>query len=101
MGEALPNVGRAINFVVTARDQRPDGGTITTDNVQLTVAPDTGPFVVRTQNATDSTALWITGPRLAWGKCASPCQLMGGRRLGRCWPPRCPTPARPPSRCPA
>jgi hypothetical protein len=58
LGEALPNVGRTINFVVTARDQRPAGGTFTTDNVTLTVAPNTGPFAVTTQN---TAALWIAG----------------------------------------
>jgi hypothetical protein len=57
-GEALSNVARTINFVVTARDQRPAGGTFTTDNVTLTVAPNTGPFAVTTQNVA---ALWIGG----------------------------------------
>jgi len=58
IGEALPNVGRSLHFVVTARDQRATGGTFATDNVTLTVAPDTGPFAVTTQN---SPALWIGG----------------------------------------
>ncbi|UOQ97696.1 zinc-dependent metalloprotease [Hymenobacter sp. 5317J-9] len=58
LGEALPNVGRDLHFVVTARDQRASGGTFTTDNVTLTVAPGTGPFAVTTQN---TAALWIAG----------------------------------------
>ncbi|MDO7848465.1 M12 family metallo-peptidase, partial [Hymenobacter sp. M29] len=58
IGEALPNVGRSLNFVVTARDQVSTGGTFSTDNVTLTVAPNTGPFAVTTQNAP---ALWIAG----------------------------------------
>ena len=61
VGEALPNVGRDLNFVVTARDQRAGGGTFSTDNVKLTVAPGTGPFAVASQNAADSTVLWLTG----------------------------------------
>jgi len=59
VGEALPNVGRDLNFVVMARDQRASGGTIATDNVKLTVAPNTGPFAVTTQNANPT--LWIAG----------------------------------------
>ncbi|GAB3575209.1 M12 family metallo-peptidase [Hymenobacter daeguensis] len=58
LGEALPNVGRTINFVVTARDQQAAGGTFATDNVTLTVAPNTGPFAVTTQNVA---ALWVAG----------------------------------------
>ncbi|MBJ6110670.1 hypothetical protein JAO73_16725 [Hymenobacter sp. BT523] len=58
LGEALPNVGRDLHFVVTARDQRASGGTFTTDNVTLTVAPNTGPFAVTAQN---TAALWIAG----------------------------------------
>jgi len=58
-GEALPNVGRSLHFVVTARDQRASGGTFATDNVTLTVAPNTGPFALTTQNA--DPALWIAG----------------------------------------
>ncbi|MGI4863662.1 MAG: M12 family metallo-peptidase [Janthinobacterium lividum] len=58
IGEALPNVGRDLHFVVTARDQRPASGTFTTDNVTVTVAPNTGPFAVTTQNAA---SLWTAG----------------------------------------
>ena len=58
IGEALPNVGRDLHFVVTARDQRASGGTFATDNVTLTVAPNTGPFAVTTQN---TASLWIAG----------------------------------------
>lgn len=58
IGEALPNVGRDLHFTVTARDQQAAGGTFTTDNVTLTVAPGTGPFAVTTQN---EPALWIGG----------------------------------------
>ncbi|WP_052732263.1 zinc-dependent metalloprotease [Hymenobacter terrenus] len=59
IGEALSNVGRDLHFVVTARDRRSTGGTFTTDNVTLTVAPGTGPFAITTQNA--DPALWIAG----------------------------------------
>ena len=61
IGEALPNVGRDIHFVVTARDQRPAGGTFTTDNVTLTVAPNTGPFALTSQNTAATTAPWVGG----------------------------------------
>ena len=61
IGEALPNVGRDIHFVVTARDQRPAGGTITTDNVTLTVAPNTGPFALTSQNTPATTTAWVAG----------------------------------------
>ncbi|SHK59229.1 M12 family metallo-peptidase [Hymenobacter psychrotolerans] len=58
IGEALPNVARDLHFVVTARDQRASGGTFSTDNVTLTVAPNTGPFALTTQN---TASLWIGG----------------------------------------
>ena len=61
VGEALPNVGRDIHFVVTARDQRPAGGTFTTDNVTLTVAPNTGPFALTSQNTPANTTAWVGG----------------------------------------
>ncbi|MBC8084811.1 MAG: T9SS type A sorting domain-containing protein, partial [Hymenobacter sp.] len=59
VGEALPNVARDLHFVVTARDQRAAGGTFATDNVTLTVAPNTGPFALTTQNT--APALWLIG----------------------------------------
>ncbi|MBD2714727.1 T9SS type A sorting domain-containing protein [Microvirga sp. STR05] len=62
IGEALPNVARDLHFVVTARDQRAAGGTISTDNVTLTVAPNTGPFALTTQN---TASLWIGGQQAA------------------------------------
>ncbi|QNH63182.1 M12 family metallo-peptidase [Hymenobacter sediminicola] len=58
IGEALPNVARDLHFVVTARDQRAAGGTFSTDNVTLTVAPTSGPFALTTQN---TASLWIGG----------------------------------------
>ena len=61
LGEALPNVGRDMHFGVTARDERAAGGTITTDNVTLSVAPNTGPFALTSQNTAANTSLWIAG----------------------------------------
>ena len=58
VGEALSRVGRDIHFGVTARDNAAGGGAWASDNVTVTVAPNTGPFAVTTQNAA---SLWIGG----------------------------------------
>ncbi len=58
VGEALSNVGRDIHFGVTVRDQVASGGAWASDNVTVTVAPNTGPFAVTVQNAS---TLWIAG----------------------------------------
>jgi hypothetical protein len=58
VGEALSRVGRDIHFGVTVRDQVASGGAWASDNVTVTVAPNTGPFALTTQN---TAGLWIAG----------------------------------------
>ncbi|MGH9944327.1 MAG: reprolysin-like metallopeptidase, partial [Pyrinomonadaceae bacterium] len=45
-GESLPTTTRTLNFRVTARDNRADGGGIASDATQINVRADSGPFVV-------------------------------------------------------
>ena len=58
VGEALSRVGRDIHFGVTVRDNAAGGGAWASDNVTVTVAPNTGPFAVTTQN---TASLWVAG----------------------------------------
>ena len=58
VGEALSRVGRDLHFGVTVRDQATGGGAWASDNVTVTVAPNTGPFALTTQNVA---SLWVTG----------------------------------------
>ncbi len=48
--EAVPNVGRTLNFRLTVRDNRAGGGTNESDNMVVTVNGSTGPFVVSSPN---------------------------------------------------
>ena len=57
-GESLPVTTRTMNFRVTARDNRANGGGINSAAMQLNVRADAGPFTV-TQPL--STANWTTG----------------------------------------
>jgi hypothetical protein len=58
LGESLPVTTRTMNFRVTARDERFNGGGINSAATQVNVRADSGPFVV-TQPA--SGANWIIG----------------------------------------
>ena len=49
--EKLPRVGRALNFRVTARDNRSGGGGVNEDTVMLTVDNNSGPFLVTSPNS--------------------------------------------------
>lgn len=49
--ERLPTVARAMNFRVTARDNRPGGGGVNTADTTITVDGAAGPFVVNFPNA--------------------------------------------------
>lgn len=55
IAEELPRIGRTLNFRVTIRDQR---GGVNTDDVQLQVASNAGPFVV---TAPESAVNWSGG----------------------------------------
>ena len=61
--EVLPNVDRTLNFRVTARDNRANGGG--TDFAQMTVTVAGAPFFVSSPNAA-STLQCATGSTLAW-----------------------------------
>jgi len=52
--EAIPNVGRTLNFRLTARDNVAGGGTNESDNLVITVDGNSGPFLITTQNTTQT-----------------------------------------------
>jgi len=56
--EVTPTVGRTLNFVLTTRDNRADGGQSKSDATQITVNGTAGPFAVTSQTATET---WATG----------------------------------------
>jgi hypothetical protein len=58
LGESFPLTTRTLNFRVTARDNRGDGGGINSDATQVNTRADSGPFVV-TQPASGAT--WLIG----------------------------------------
>lgn len=58
LGDTLPTTTRTMNFRVTVRDNRFDGGAINSDGTQIDVRADSGPFVV-TQPA--AAANWVIG----------------------------------------
>ncbi|MEK7831631.1 MAG: reprolysin-like metallopeptidase [Acidobacteriota bacterium] len=65
--EELPRIGRSLNFRVTIRDQR---GGVNTDDVQLQVATNAGPFVV---TAPESPVTWTGGANqtVSWSVAAT------------------------------
>jgi hypothetical protein len=48
--EALPNVGRKLNFRLTVRDNQPGGGCTSSQDATVTVDASSGPFVVTSPN---------------------------------------------------
>jgi hypothetical protein len=56
--EVTPTVGRTLNFSLTARDNRVDGGQTTSDDMVVTVSGTAGPFTVTSQTMD---ATWSTG----------------------------------------
>lgn len=51
VGEVMPTSNRAIDFVVTAHDNRSGGGAIKTDTATVTISPSMGPFRITSQNS--------------------------------------------------
>jgi hypothetical protein len=49
-GEILPSYGRALNFRLTARDNRPTGGGVEYASMSMTVDGGSGPFLVTSPN---------------------------------------------------
>jgi subtilisin-like proprotein convertase family protein len=58
--EALSSVARALNFVLTARDNNPVGGLTGTDAMKITVSAAAGPFLVTSPNTAVSYAAGTT-----------------------------------------
>jgi subtilisin-like proprotein convertase family protein len=61
--EVLPVTDRTLNFRVTARDNRADGGTFVMDDMQVVVTTSSGPFVLLTPNTSvewsgEQTVVW-------------------------------------------
>lgn len=56
--EVTPSVGRNLNFSLTVRDNRADGGQSTSDNNLISVSATAGPFAVTSQTTEE---IWNTG----------------------------------------
>jgi len=63
--ETVSNIGRTMNFSLTVRDNALNGGQSDSDELQVSVINDTGPFVVTSQ---DSPELFIAGTaqKISW-----------------------------------
>ncbi|OUJ73124.1 reprolysin-like metallopeptidase [Hymenobacter crusticola] len=59
LGEQLPTYDRRLLFRLVARDNRPTGGAINYDSMQVVVAANTGPFLVTSPSTTGAT--WYKG----------------------------------------
>ncbi len=62
-GEQLPALGRTMSFRVTARDNQPNGGAVSTADMQVTVDSGSGPFVI---TAPDTGATWFETQTVIW-----------------------------------
>ncbi|HEX6914552.1 MAG TPA: zinc-dependent metalloprotease family protein [Chitinophagaceae bacterium] len=67
IGEFLPTTAQALNFRLTARDNRPGGSGICSDDMSVTVDATAGPFTVTSQStATSLTANGTNTMNITW-----------------------------------
>ena len=57
--EVIPQVARELNFRLTVRDNNLEGGQVVSDDTQLTITDQAGPFVIVSQNDDDES--WTPG----------------------------------------
>ena len=66
--EQLPTMGRTMNFRVTARDNRPDGGAYSSDDTVIVVDGSSGPFRLTQPN---SMVFWSGAEEVSWDPAGS------------------------------